>query len=59
MDKKTLINELIDTIREEINQSSTSKYICNDGTIIYTDVGYVEDWFCVYADVLRKKYGVR
>lgn len=56
MDTKAFINELINTIREEINQSSTSKYICNDGTVIFTDVGYVEDWFCVYADVLRKKY---
>ena len=54
----SLIEEVINTIREEINQSSTSKYICNDGTIIYTDVGYVEDWFCVYADVLRKKYRI-
>ena len=56
MDKKVFVNELIETIREEINQSSISKYICNDGTIIYTDVGYVEDWFCEYSDVLRKRY---
>ena len=56
MDKKVFVNELIDTIKEELNQSSLSKYVCNDGTIICTDVGYVEDWFCVYADVLRKKY---
>lgn len=58
LSKRVIINELIETIREEINQSGTSKYICNDGTIIYTDVGYVEDWFCVYADVLRKKYNI-
>ena len=56
MDKNAFVNELINTMREEIDQSSTSKYICADGTIIYTDVGYVEDWFCVYAHVLRKKY---
>lgn len=56
MDKKFFINELINTIKAEINQSSTSKYICNDGTVICTDVGYVEDWFKEYADVLRKKY---
>lgn len=58
MDKKIIINELIKTIREEISQSSLSKYICNDGTIIYTDVGYVEDWFRVYSDVLKKRYNI-
>lgn len=58
MNEKIFVNELIATIREEINQSSTSKYICNDGTVISTDVGYVEDWFCVYADVLRKRYNI-
>ena len=57
MDKKILIEELISTINEEINQSpSTARYLCNDGTIISTDVGYVYDWFCKYADVLRKRY---
>ena len=54
--KKDFINELIDTITKEIEQSGTSKYICNDGTVISTDVGYVYDWFKEYADVLRKKY---
>ena len=56
MNEKILIDELIKAIREEIDQSSSSQYVCNDGTIIYTDVGYVEDWFREYADVLRKKY---
>ena len=56
MYKNAFINELIDTITEEINQSNTSRYICNDGTVISTDVGYVEDWFKEYADVLRRRY---
>lgn len=56
--QRNVLNELINTIREEINQSSTSKYICKDGAVIYTDVGYVEDWFNSYADVLRKKYNI-
>ena len=52
-----LIEELIATINEEINKSpSTSQYLCNDGTIICTDVGYVYDWFREYAEVLRRKY---
>lgn len=57
MDKKILIEELISTINEEIDQSpSTAHYLCSDGTIITTDVGYVYDWFRVYADVLRNRY---
>lgn len=56
MNEKILIDELIKTIKEELEQSSLSKYICNDGTIIYTDVGYVEEWFWEYVNVLRKRY---
>ena len=56
MDKNAFVNELIATITEELDKSNTSKYICNDGTVISTDVGYVEDWFKEYTDVLRRRY---
>lgn len=56
MDNNNFINELIATIIEEIKQSSSTEYLCNDGTVISTDVGYVYDWFKEYANVLRRKY---
>ena len=56
MSKINLINELIETILEEIDQSSSCCYECKDGTVITTDVGYVGDWFNEYVDVLRRRY---
>ena len=58
MDRRVVVEEIIATIRDEINQSGLSEYVCNDGTVIYTDVGYVYDWFCEYVDVLKKKYDI-
>ena len=46
---------LIATIRKELDQSSSTRYCCEDGTIICTDVGYVEDWFQEYVEVLRRR----
>ena len=54
MDRETIINELIATITEELDLSSLTKYICKDGTVICTDVGYVYDWFKEYKKVLKK-----
>ena len=51
---KIELEELINTIKKELEQSSISKYICEDGTVISTDVGYVEDWFYDYIKVLKK-----
>ena len=42
------IDWLISKIEYELSQSTTSTYKCTDGTIIKTDVGYVEDWWKEY-----------
>lgn len=56
MNKKELIEEVISTIETEIEKSSSTRYYCEDGDIIPTDVGYVNDWFDKYKEVLRKRY---
>ena len=58
--KKDAVKEIIFTIENEINQSYSATYICDDDerTEIGTDVGYVADWFDKYKKVLCKKYGI-
>lgn len=56
MDIKALVEDIIKTIEEELNQSNQLYYRCKDGSEITTDVGYVEDWFNKYKDVLRERY---
>ena len=56
MDIKALVEDIIKTIEEELNQSNQLNYRCKDGSEITTDVGYVEDWFNEYKDVLRERY---
>lgn len=46
---------VIATIEREIKQSSSTRYCCEDGTTICTDVGYVYDWFREYAEVLSRR----
>lgn len=54
---KEVVEEIIGTIEREIDKSpNNADYICEDGTIIGTDVGYVYEWFEEYKDILRKKY---
>ena len=48
----TSIQWLISKIEQELSQSTTSTYKCTDGTIIKTDVGYVEDWWNEYKEHL-------
>lgn len=50
------VEEVIAKIEREIEDENTSStlYVCEDGTKIHTDVGYVQDWFEYYADVLRR-----
>lgn len=48
----TSIQWLISKIEQELSQSTTSTYKCTDGTIIKTDVGYVEDWWNEYKQHL-------
>ena len=56
MEIKALVEDIIKTIEEELNQSNQSYYRCKDGSEITTDVGYVEEWFNEYKDVLRERY---
>lgn len=56
MDKNEIIEDMIKTIENEIKRSTQTRYICEDESIISTDVGYVEDWFNEYKYVLREKY---
>lgn len=57
MDKKEVVEEIIKNIEEELNQSPTELYyMCKDGSIISTDVGFVEKWFDEYKHVLRERY---
>lgn len=57
MDKKEVVEEIIKTIEEELNQTPTELYyVCKDGSKISTDVGFVEGWFDEYKHVLRERY---
>ena len=52
-----IVEEIIGTIERELDKATTNAdYICEDGTIIGTDVGYVYEWIEEYKDVLRRKY---
>lgn len=46
------IDWLISKIEYELSQSTTSIYKCTDGTVIKTDVGYVEEWWNEYKQHL-------
>jgi hypothetical protein len=47
--------ELLDRIERELKNSTSTQYICEDGTIIITDVGYVEDWLVKYRKVIERE----
>lgn len=49
------IEEIIKKIENEISNSSQTRYICEDGEIISTDVGYVEEWFEKYKLKLKDR----
>lgn len=55
--KNKLINIdwLISKIEYELSQSTISEYKCTDGTVIKTDVGYVEDWWKEYKQHLLQQ----
>lgn len=55
---KEAIKELISTIEDELDNSSSTEYCCEDDTCIGTDVGYVEEWFDEYKLKLYKRYGL-
>lgn len=53
--KADTIEEIIKKIENEISNSSQTRYICEDGEIISTDVGYVEEWFEKYKLKLKDR----
>ncbi len=53
------MNELVNRIEEELNNSTSTEYKCLDGTIIKTDVGYVEDWFKEWKNSVPKSSPIK
>lgn len=47
--------ELLEKIKRELDNSTSTQYICEDGNVIITDVGYVEDWFVEYRKTIEKE----
>ena len=44
-----IVQKIVDTIDQELEESpSYDEYHCKDGSVISTDVGYVEDWWRKY-----------
>lgn len=53
---KEVINDLINTIERELQNSTSTRYRTAEGDYIDTDVDYVYDWFKEYKEVLRLRY---
>lgn len=53
---KEVIDDLINTIERELQNSTSARYRTAEGDYIDTDVDYVYDWFREYEDVLRFRY---
>lgn len=53
---KEVIDDLINTIERELQNSTSTHYRTAEGDYIDTDVNYVYDWFREYEDVLRLRY---
>lgn len=59
-DPTVVVEGLITTIWNEIYSSPYNmEYVCEDGTVIRTDVEHLIDWFEEYQDVLRRRYGIK
>ena len=54
--QRKVIDELIETIDKELFESTQTRYHCINGQLITTDVGYVEEWWNEYKNVLRSRY---
>lgn len=53
------ISDLIKTIEKEFDSwGGDTTYRCEDETIIYTDAGFVYEWFQEYKEVLKRRYGI-
>ncbi len=53
---KEVIDDLINTIERELQNSTSARYRTAEGDYIDTDVCYVYDWFREYEEVLRSRY---
>lgn len=53
---KEVIDDLINTIERELQNSTSARYRTAEGDYIDTDVDYVYDWFKEYKDVLLLRY---
>ena len=51
-----IIEELIKTVESELKESNDLNYKCKEGSCICTDVGYVQEWFNEYKDILKDRY---
>lgn len=51
------LEELIETIENELRNSYEPTYRTKEGFNIVTDVGFVRQWFNIYKHVLRERYG--
>ena len=56
INKKELIEEIIEVIYEEIKNSGDSYYVTKEGYTFSSDVGYVKEWLDDYKDILLKRY---
>lgn len=56
MEENDIVKIIIKTIEEELKNSSGMKYVCEDDSIISTDVRQVSRWFHEYKHVLREKF---
>lgn len=46
---------IIEKINRELSNSNNSQYLCENGEIIKTDVGYVQEWFEEYKKQLKEQ----
>ncbi len=49
------VKELLDRIERELKNSASTQYRCEDGSVIITDVGYVEEWFVEYRKTIERE----
>lgn len=56
MEEKDIVETIIKTIEDELKNSSDTRYVCEDESIISTDVIQVYRWFHEYKYVLREKF---
>lgn len=55
--KNSIVEEIIQTIEDEIDKSWSSEYLTKEGIkITGMDVNEVYDWFVEYKEILRQRY---